>query len=114
MTKHKIVLVPFPFDDLSTTKVRPAVCLTNPVGINRHIVLAFITSQRPSDLMATDVVFDADRPDFARTGLRVTSWLRLHRLITLTTSVIQRDLGLVSPVTRSEIDDKLRKLFELR
>jgi hypothetical protein len=27
MMKGKVVLVPFPFDDLSTTKVRPAVCL---------------------------------------------------------------------------------------
>ena len=32
MTKGKIVFVPFPFDDLSSTKVRPAVCLTNPIG----------------------------------------------------------------------------------
>jgi hypothetical protein len=29
MTKGKVVLVPFPFDDLSATKVRPAFCLTN-------------------------------------------------------------------------------------
>lgn len=32
MMKGKVVLVPFPFDDLSANKVRPAVCLTNPVG----------------------------------------------------------------------------------
>jgi len=32
MTKHKVVLVPFPFDDLSSTKVRPAVCLTDLIG----------------------------------------------------------------------------------
>ncbi|HXU31960.1 MAG TPA: type II toxin-antitoxin system PemK/MazF family toxin, partial [Thermoanaerobaculia bacterium] len=31
VTKHKVVLVPFPFDDLSSTKVRPAVCLTEPI-----------------------------------------------------------------------------------
>lgn len=30
MTKYKVVLVPFPFDDLSSSKVRPAVCLTEP------------------------------------------------------------------------------------
>lgn len=29
MTKGKVVLVPFPFDDLSAARVRPAVCLTN-------------------------------------------------------------------------------------
>ena len=32
MTKGKVVLVPFPFDDLSVAKGRPAVCLTNPIG----------------------------------------------------------------------------------
>ena len=30
MTKGKVVLVPFPFDDLSSAKVRPAVCLMEP------------------------------------------------------------------------------------
>ncbi len=28
MTRGKVVLVPFPFDDFSGTKLRPAVCLT--------------------------------------------------------------------------------------
>lgn len=32
MTKGKVVLVPFPFDDLMMAKVRPAVCLTEPIG----------------------------------------------------------------------------------
>jgi hypothetical protein len=42
MTKGKVVLVPFPFNDLSAAKVRPAVCLTDPVGPHRHVILAFI------------------------------------------------------------------------
>ena len=42
MAKSKVVLVPFPFDDLSATKVRPAVCLTEPIGPHRHVILAFI------------------------------------------------------------------------
>ena len=39
MNKGKVVLVPFPFDDLSSTKVRPAVCLTEPMDIYGHIIL---------------------------------------------------------------------------
>ena len=36
MMKGKVVPVPFPFDDLSTSKVRPAVYLTDPVGPHHH------------------------------------------------------------------------------
>jgi mRNA interferase MazF len=39
MQKHKVVLVPFPFDDLSKTKIRPAVCLTDPVGLYKYVIL---------------------------------------------------------------------------
>jgi len=48
MTRGKVVLVPFPFDDFSGTKVRPAVCLTEPIGTHRHVILAFITEGKKS------------------------------------------------------------------
>ena len=51
MTKDKIVLVPFPFDDLSAEKVRPAVCLTDPIGQHRHVILAFITSNTNQEFL---------------------------------------------------------------
>ena len=76
MMKGKVVLVPFPFDDLTTTKVRPAVCLTEPIGSHRHVVLAFITSRPPTPLLPTDIVLDPSQPDFAMTGLRVPSTIR--------------------------------------
>jgi mRNA interferase MazF len=40
--RNRVVLVPFPFDDLTSTKVRPAVCLNEEIGSHRHVVLAFI------------------------------------------------------------------------
>jgi mRNA interferase MazF len=75
MTKGKVFLVPFPFDDLSAAKVRPAVCLTDPVGPHRHVILAFITSRIRADLVETDIVLDTSQPDFATTGLRLSSTL---------------------------------------
>ena len=56
MMKGKVVLVPFPFDDLSTTKVRPAVCLTDPVGTHRHVIMAFISSRMSIDQLETDPI----------------------------------------------------------
>jgi mRNA interferase MazF len=43
MIKGKIVLVPFPFDNLTASKVRPAVCLTNPIGQHHHVIVSFQT-----------------------------------------------------------------------
>ena len=107
------MLVPFPFDDLSAAKVRPAVCLTDPIGPHRHVILAFITSRIPADVLDTDVVLEASHADFASTGLHVSSTLRLHRLMTATTALIRRDLGTLSPGTQIEIAHRLRKLFGL-
>ena len=113
MTRSKVVLVPFPFDDLSTDKVRPAVCLTDPIGPHRHVVLAFISSRVPTDLLETDLLLDTKQADSASTGLRVSSTLRVHRLMTITTALIRRELGELSPRMQGEVVRKLRKLFGL-
>jgi mRNA interferase MazF len=113
MTKGKVVLVPFPFDDLSATKVRPAVCLTEPIGPHRHVILAFITSRIPAALLETDFVLDVSHADFASTGLRVSSTLQLHRLMTATTALIRREMGELSPEMQTETARRLRQLFAL-
>ncbi len=113
MTRHKVFLVPFPFDDLSNTKVRPAICLTDPIGPHRHVVLALITSQPVSAPLATDLLLDAHHADFSTTGLRVTSTVRLHRLITVSTSMLARELGVLSPALQVQVTARLRHLFQL-
>lgn len=49
MIKNSIVLVMFPFDDFSTSKVIPALCLTNEIGKYEHVIIAFISSKIPED-----------------------------------------------------------------
>lgn len=111
MTKGKVFLVPFPYDDLSANKLRPAACLTNPVRVRRHIILAYITSRIPNILLETDILLDTTHPDFVATGLRQPSTLRLHQLVTVSTVVIQRELGELSSDTQAEISEKLYKLL---
>ena len=111
--KYKIVLVPFPFDDLTATKVRPAVCLTDEIKPHSHIVLAFITSRVSASASPTDFVIDKSDSDFTTTGLKVSSTIRLHRLMTVTKSIVLRELGELSLAQRTEIENRLRKLFNL-
>lgn len=111
--KNKIVLVPFPFDDLSATKVRPAVCLTHEIEPYAHVVLAFITSQVYSKPTDTDLIINAEDAGFLTTGLKVSSTIRLHRMITVSKSIISRQLGELTNSQQGEVEVRLRKLFEL-
>lgn len=111
--RFKVVLVPFPFDDLSGQKVRPAVCLSEPVGAHRHVVLAFITSTVPQSLEPTDILLTPGTADFASTGLRVRSTLRLHRMVTISTAIIRRQMGVLSPSTQAEVQQQFRALFAI-
>ena len=65
MTKHKVVLVRFPFDDPSGAKVRPAVCLTEPNGPHGHLILAFVSSRIPASALSTDLLIGSGDADFA-------------------------------------------------
>lgn len=114
MTKGKVVLVPFPFDDLTTAKARPVVCLADPIGPHRHVVVAFISSQVPQNLLETDLLLETQHPNFAPTGLKTSSVLSLHRLMTISTSAIRRELGQLPQELQTIIEEKLRKLFEMK
>jgi mRNA interferase MazF len=113
MTKYEVVLVPFPFDDLSSNKVRPAVCLTDPIGDHDHIILAFITSRVSPNPLPSDIILVENNPGFYRTGLRVSSMIQLHRLMTVSASLIQRQLGELSPELVSIVRRRLKNLFGL-
>lgn len=111
--KWRIVLVPFPFDDLTGTKVRPAICLTDEISTYRHVVIAFITSQISKADEPSDIPLLPSFPDFTLTGLKVPSAIRLHRLVTIPTSLMQRHLGNLPLSQQGIVEQKLRTLFGL-
>ena len=76
-------------------------------------ILAFVTSRIPAGPLKTDLVIDASDADFASTGLRVSSTLQLHRLMTVTRALLRRELGALSPSMQAQVHERLRELFEL-
>lgn len=111
--KYDIVLVPFPFDDLSGTKVRPAVCLTDPITGYNHLVIAFITSRIQIATEPSDLIINTTDSSFTMTGLRLSSAIRLHRLVTIPTRIIRRHLGVLPVNYHGSMETKLRDLFDL-
>jgi len=112
MIKNSIVLVPFPFDDLSAYKVRPALCLTNEIGKYNHIIIAFISSRIPEDQIDTDLILFKDSENSIGTGLTVDSVIMLHKMVTIPKSLIKRKLGVINPTMVPIIKEKIFRLFD--
>jgi mRNA interferase MazF len=114
LERGDIVLVPFPFTDLTTEKLRPAVIISvDPRRID--VIIAFIFSVvSPGELSETDYLLHQDNPDFVKTGLKKTSTFRMRKLLTIERSRIIRRLGRVSPAIQKELDIRLRQAVGLQ
>ncbi|TSC56965.1 MAG: hypothetical protein Greene041679_487 [Parcubacteria group bacterium Greene0416_79] len=108
MRKGVIVLVPFPFTDLSGQKVRPALVLyVSRKGEN--CIVAFITSVQSRKIYAFDVPVLSSKQN----GLLLNSTVKLDHLATLQKQVVLGELGNVEPALLKEVNKKLRALFGL-
>jgi mRNA interferase MazF len=82
-----VILVPFPFSDLSRTKLRPAVVLAD-VGKSDWI-LCQITSNPYGDSKAITLTNNS----FTQGSLQVTSYARPGKLFTSNSSLMVRQVG---------------------
>ncbi len=114
MRKGDVVLVTFPFTDLSSVKVRPALTISNDSynACQDDIVLLLITS-KVSNISPDDYLLESDNPEFAVTGLRKTSVFRIGKIHTLKKTLINSKLGIIGPSVLKEIEDRLRNLLQL-
>jgi mRNA interferase MazF len=96
--KGKIVLIPFPFADLTAAKLRPALVLFEG---ERDVVVAFISSKVPDQPALTDVAVDKSHPEFALTGLKMSSVIKLDKIATVLKDLVVGEIG--------ELGSELRK-----
>ena len=75
-TKGEVVLVPYPFSDLSQSKLRPALVLASVSGDD--YILCQITS-RPYSTRVVVVIIENENPE---SGLHVKSFARPEKLFT--------------------------------
>lgn len=82
-----VVVVPFPFTDLSSSKVRPALVLA---ALTRgDIILCQITSQPAGHPEAVPIL----ATDFAAGGLPRASFALPHRVVTANEACVRRAVG---------------------
>jgi mRNA interferase MazF len=108
-----VVLTPFPFADLSGSKVRPAVVVSRRNLPGTDVILAFITGQPSTRSVPTDLVIAETHPDFASTGLKRRSTVKLDKLVTVQSSLLLGEIGSLSAALLLELNDKLRHALDL-
>lgn len=102
-----IVLVPFPFTDLTAQKVRPALVVSRGTRQSRDVIVAFISSVPTPARREHVTVRDTD-PGFSRTGLKGNSIIRCDKLATLDRRIVIGVLGRLSDSFLRRVDDALR------
>ena len=100
-----VVLVRFPFSDLSKTKLRPAVVLAD-VGRGDSI-LCQVTSKPYAD-PATVVL---EQAAFASGSLQVTSYARPSKLFTASRELITAEVGVLKQEALTQIVDAVVALL---
>ena len=111
ISKGDIVLVPFPFTNLLSDKVRPALVISVKNDIDTTV--AFISSVITENILKTELVLEKDHSDFPLTGLKKPSVFKTGKILTLEKEKILRRLGRISPALQKEIDIKLKLAFGL-
>ncbi|MEB3174042.1 MAG: type II toxin-antitoxin system PemK/MazF family toxin [Cyanobacteriota bacterium] len=112
LVKGDIVLVPFPFTNLSQTKIRPAVVLwVDPQG--QDITLCFISSQNLDRITSDELILARDDPEFTQTGLKVTSKIRATRIVTLERRLLQRRLGRLGQQQLQRLNEVLKFTLQI-
>lgn len=105
MPKGNIVLIPFPFTDLSGNKLRPALVLSEDV---LDVTVSFITTQlqwqQPTDILL--------QPQ-SQNGIKRTSLVRLNKIATVDKSLIVGSIGSITTAQITELNQKLKQLFQI-
>lgn len=99
--KGDVVVTPFPFSDLSSSKRRPALVAAQLTGDD--VVLCQITSRAKSDRYAIAL----DPEDFSSGKLRVPSNIRPNRLFTADSNIVLYKAGSVTEEKMREVTSKI-------
>ena len=110
ISRGSVVLVRYPFTDLTGAKVRPALVVT-PDNLLLHmddVLCSFISSNMPEHMLTTDFILDNMHPSFRGTGLKHHSVFRMHKLALLHRDLIASVLGAGDRMLMVELDQRLR------
>lgn len=103
--KGNIVVLPFPFSDLSSTKKRPALVVATMLGDD--IILAQVTSKAVSDRYSIEI----SSSDFSTGSLNQDSLVRPNRIFTADSSIVSYRAGSIKSAKLQEVINKIIEIL---
>ena len=105
LVKGDVVVLPFPFSDLSASKKRPALVVATLTGDD--VICCQITSEARFDIYAVTLLHS----DFEKGKLDVNSMIRSNRLFTADRSIILYHVGSIKKQKLHEVEGKIISIF---
>ena len=105
-SKPEIVLVRYPFSDLTSSKVRPAV-VVNAAHTSQDLFVVALTS-KTSNLLAGEFVL----ADWKAAGLNVETALK-RGIFTIKQTLVKKRVGKLSDADAEQLENSLRDWLDL-
>ncbi len=105
--QRDIVLIPFPYSDLTGSKQRPALIISNSlINEAQDRICCLITSQQPQDgILIADSSVEGGK-------LPLRSWVKPHRLFTIHEKIVKKRLCSVSNDFHDKVVGKINEYLK--
>lgn len=110
--RGSIILVPFPFTDLSGTKVRPALVVSVSLR-GEDMIVVFISSKKGQGKGSRLSPFDIVVLPSKQNGLKTQSVIRCAKIATLEKKIAIGEIGTLEKNTTKQVNDALKNIFAL-
>lgn len=110
---RNILKVLIPFIEGSSSKPRPVVQLTNPSDEHNNFQVAYITSKSPKNKYQTDLLLDQNSPEFEKTGLLLSSYIRCSKIFTINSEMVDLIIGELPKNLDAKLSLVLKKHFKI-
>ncbi len=108
MKTGDIVLIPFPFSELTNVKLRPAVVVSETKDKYKDLIVCAISSQIPASLSSAEILITPDSIN----GLRTVSIIKVDRIFTLKQERVVSILGYLPAIHLNLFKEAFKNLIQ--
>jgi len=101
-----IVLIPFPYSDLTGVKQRPALIISNKLNKNKDKICVLVTTKSQKEDISIE------KSDFENRKLPFKSFIRPYRIFTINEKIIKKKLCTINSDLHNKIIKKLNTYLE--